>query len=126
MRVRPQLDLLLSVIHRYTWLITDDRLEYEIDEDADTLYVVGELTFADDSRLSFSEGVLPGVRRYRYYYGTAEGTLIFRYDNAPHHPQLASFPHHKHEPMGVAEAEERRLNEILVEVEDLILTVEDQ
>jgi hypothetical protein len=101
-------------------------MEYELDEDADTLYVVGRLTFADGSILGFSEAVLPGERRYRYHYGAADGTLIFRYDNAPHHPYLASFPYHKHEPAGLAEAGERRLNEILVEVEDVILALKGE
>ena len=33
---------------------------------------------------------------YVYHYQKANGTLVFRYDNTPHHPGIASFPHHKH------------------------------
>ncbi len=33
---------------------------------------------------------------YRYHYQTAEGELIRRWDNAPHHPDVETFPHHVH------------------------------
>jgi len=34
---------------------------------------------------------------YAYHYQTPDGIMIFRYDNTPHFPNLATFPHHKHE-----------------------------
>ena len=33
---------------------------------------------------------------YSYYWLTAGNELIIGWDCAPHHPQLESFPHHKH------------------------------
>ncbi len=33
---------------------------------------------------------------YRYHFQDKQNNLIFRYDNAPHFPNLDSFPHHKH------------------------------
>lgn len=33
---------------------------------------------------------------YRYHWQAATGTAFVRYDNAPHHPELETFPHHKH------------------------------
>ena len=33
---------------------------------------------------------------YSYFWLTAENRLKIGWDNAPHHMQLASFPHHKH------------------------------
>lgn len=33
---------------------------------------------------------------YRYHLQIAGNELAFRYDNAPHFPDLPSFPHHKH------------------------------
>jgi hypothetical protein len=35
---------------------------------------------------------------YRYHCQDAHRTLAFRYDDTPHFPDLASFPHHKHLP----------------------------
>ena len=34
--------------------------------------------------------------KYRYHFEDDEGRLLFRYDNAPHHRGLETFPHHKH------------------------------
>ena len=33
---------------------------------------------------------------YRIHVQRSDGTLLFRYDNARHHPELDTFPHHKH------------------------------
>lgn len=33
---------------------------------------------------------------YRYHLQMLGNGLVFRYDNAPHFPDLPSFPHHKH------------------------------
>jgi len=36
------------------------------------------------------------LRRYSYYWLTADDELEIGWDNAPHHVQLENFPHHKH------------------------------
>ena len=33
---------------------------------------------------------------YNYMLLTADESPLFSYDNSPHHPRLATFPHHKH------------------------------
>ena len=33
---------------------------------------------------------------YMYMLSAAEGSPIFSCDNAPHHPEVGTFPHHKH------------------------------
>ncbi len=35
--------------------------------------------------------------KYSFHWQHADGHLIRRWDNAPHHPEIASFPHHVHE-----------------------------
>jgi hypothetical protein len=60
----------------------------------------GDLYFADGSRLHFRELVeiqANVVRQmYSYHYQRADDSLIFRYDDTPHHSGLPNFPHHKH------------------------------
>jgi hypothetical protein len=34
--------------------------------------------------------------KYAYHYLDPDGRIVFRYDNEPHYPALATFPHHKH------------------------------
>jgi hypothetical protein len=59
------------------------------------------LRFADNSLLEISESIqiigstLQWIS-YRYHYQKATGELIFRYDNAPHHPETKTHPEHKH------------------------------
>jgi len=51
-----------------------------------------------------------------------DGKMIFRYDNAPHH-EVSTFPHHKHLPEGVKESKEKRITEVLKEIEMLVLKI---
>jgi hypothetical protein len=48
--------------------------------------------------------------------------LIFRYNNAPHHPEIATHPHHKH--IGpenrLAPADQPSLGQIFTEIEGLL------
>ena len=60
------------------------------------------LTLSDDSQIEFSEYVQRSpegeirVVTYSYHWANASGNLIQRWDNTPHHPDLAGFPHHIH------------------------------
>jgi hypothetical protein len=59
------------------------------------------------------------VRVHYAYTYIREGERVFRYDNAPHHPDIATHPHHKH--IGaedrVAPADQPSLSQVLDEVE---------
>ena len=65
--------------------------------DGETLRLILHLN--DGSNLRVAEQWSGTVRkRYSYYWLTAENQLRIGWDNAPHHSQLANFPHHKHVP----------------------------
>ena len=55
---------------------------------------------------------------YAYTY-IRSGRQIFRYDNAPHHPEIKTHPHHKHieEKDRPSTAEEPTLLQILNEIQ---------
>ncbi len=63
---------------------------------------------------------------YTYHYQDGEGRLIFRYDNAPHHPEVSTHPHHKHiaNPKTQVESIESvlppHLNEVLQEIDQFL------
>ncbi|MCA6562022.1 MAG: hypothetical protein IM516_05895 [Pseudanabaena sp. M158S2SP1A06QC] len=42
--------------------------------------------------------------------------MIFRYDNAPHHAEVSTFPHHKHEGDDIKESPEIILCQVLLEI----------
>jgi hypothetical protein len=48
--------------------------------------------------------------------------MIFRYDNAPHHREIITFPHHKHLDLRIQPSKEIGLAEVLSEIENIILT----
>jgi hypothetical protein len=66
-------------------------------------HIRARLTLLDSSQLEFSEYVQrqpDGSMRivtYSYNRTRASGELIRRWDNTPHYPQLAGYPHHIHD-----------------------------
>jgi len=61
-------------------------------------YIKGMVTFTNGSQLHIKEFINSKLRKisYAYHYQDKNGVLIFRYDNAPHHAEIKTFPHHKH------------------------------
>ncbi|MBI5651084.1 MAG: hypothetical protein HZC40_11675 [Chloroflexi bacterium] len=59
------------------------------------------------------------VRVHYAYTNLRNERRVFRYDNAPHHPEISTHPHHKH--LGAQErlapTDQPTLNQILVEIE---------
>ena len=81
--------------------------------------IEGVVYFAEDARLEFSELVVlekrhPTKQEYRYQF-VQGGVAIFRYDNASHHEQIATHPHHKHVGAKVLPAFEPEFQQVLDE-----------
>ena len=92
----------------------------------DTAYLRGRVTFVDGSQLALFEHLAIQVGQvvvtdYRYHYMSAAKVLIFRYDNAPHHPSLPTAPHHKHTPGGVEAADKPEVADVLSEIVTVII-----
>lgn len=82
-------------------------------------YIGGSIRFENGHSLDFVEVKDANVAsklRYRYHYMDKAQALIFRYDNAPHHRGLSTFPHHKHTPGEVRASSEPDLYAILLEI----------
>jgi hypothetical protein len=91
--------------------------------------IEGRLKFHDGSLLDFDEVILLRNEqlvklRYAYHYQNESGEVIFRYDNAPHYPNIFTYPHHKHVASAVEPAQVPDLSEILHEIEQLIFNAE--
>ncbi|MFP4395209.1 MAG: DUF6516 family protein [Anaerolineales bacterium] len=83
------------------------------------------LRFYDGSRLQVVEKLVVETytifkSRYAYHYQDADNSTIFRYDNAPHHPEINTFPHHKHSKDDILPAQAPDLSEVLHEIDELI------
>ena len=65
---------------------------------------------------------LDGSRKYSYHWQDAQGNCIIRWDNAPHHQAITSFPFHKHlgEQETITESPPVNLNSVLENISQLI------
>ncbi len=57
---------------------------------------------------------------YRYHFQNESSELIFRYDNAPHFPDLPTFPNHKHLPNGVEAFDRPNVADVIKEAGKMI------
>jgi hypothetical protein len=73
---------------------------------------------ADGSTLHVNESSLIGKNKYSYHWQDTQNKLVVRWDNAPHHPHLASFPHHRHEGGTVYESPRVSIDEVLLEIQN--------
>ena len=83
--------------------------------------LLGKLLFVDGSMLEFMEYLQEENRlKYRFHLMDKEGNMVLRYDNAPHHKDVSSFPHHKHIPGNISESVDKGIMDVLDEIEILI------
>lgn len=61
-----------------------------------------------------------GVTKYRYQLLDGSGTFIARWDNAPHHNELKTFPHHFHSSSEIGEFHYISLIDILNDIKKFL------
>ena len=72
-----------------------DILEYIEEETIEFIRLKAELN--DGSILHIRESLALGKSKYSYHWQKADGKLILRWDNAPHHRDISTFPYHLHD-----------------------------
>ncbi len=107
-------------------VILSSSIQRHFGPDSKTVYVKGSIVFIDSSVLELaifaaesSNTVI--IDKYRFHYMSNQGEMLFRYDNAPHHPETLSYPHHKHIKNFVISSHLPNLKEILNEISAIIL-----
>ena len=94
-----------------------------------TAVVECRLRYWDGSMLRISEKLVEETVRLRkdeyvYHYQAQDGSLIFRYDNVPHYPDVSTHPHYKHVGVGAGErveaAQPPQLTDVLREIDALL------
>jgi menaquinone-dependent protoporphyrinogen IX oxidase len=101
--------------------VLSSAIEKYLSTDGQSVYVKGIIRFIDSSNLDIATFALVcagrlTVDKYRFHYMDKKRRMVFRYDNAPHHPELESHPHHKHTPSGVVPANMPTIERILEEI----------
>lgn len=110
-------------IENYRHIINDFFIEEKAYSE-DKGFICGQITFIDLSILQYGEVkhvFYPGKIKYRYHYMNQNRELIFRYDNAKHHPEITTFPHHKHTINKVTDSKEVNISNVLEEIQNMIL-----
>jgi len=104
-------------------LIIDKTVDFK-EFSSDEGMIRGQLLFLGGYVLTFMEYIQIGKVRpkYRFNLSGSKGDMIFRYDNAAHHREIPTYPHHKHERTKITQSKEIGLVEVLSEIEDLILS----
>ncbi|HDQ00470.1 MAG TPA: hypothetical protein ENN22_14990 [bacterium] len=57
---------------------------------------------------------------YSYHWQDSTGKLLLRWDNAPHHPHITTFPHHFHSGNQIKATYRVTIKEVLEEIEKFL------
>ena len=126
MQVKDYFSEIQNLLRRFAFIENVD-IEYEIK--SKTVGIIhGTIGMVDGSTLQFLE--LINIKeeeitrpKYRFHFMDSSDKMVFRYDNAPHHSEVATHPHHKHirgeeKPK---QSEEIGLRDVLSEIEGMIV-----
>ncbi len=102
------------------WFSVEQHVNYDFDISLGIFFAEGRIVFFNGNRLEFKHSVTPDRIRYSYQYMRCDDVLLFRYDNVPHHPEIRTFPHHKHLPDKILEGRHVDLKDV---VEEIIATI---
>ncbi len=107
-------------------VILSSNIQKHFGPDKATVYFKSTLLFIDSSILEIAVFAnkshnAVSIDKYRFHYMDKYGRMLFRYDNAPHHPGLPSFPDHKHTENNVLASLQPTLKGILNEISAIIL-----
>lgn len=112
----------LTQIHA---IIASSRLTYEERTPTEGIVFV-VLYFIDSSELHIREyiiidqGIL-NIVTYRLHWQDIQKELISRWDNAPHHRNIKTFPDHKHTKTSILDSSPQNILSVLMEIENSIL-----
>lgn len=97
-------------------IFVDYSVTYKLDEDAGTLKIWINATFQGGTKFSgfeFLVSTLDSPVKNKYRYNFIISDKVIRWDNAPHHPAIKTFPHHLHIDSKVLESQEPTLKYVL-------------
>lgn len=85
-------------------------------QDEDFYYLKIRSQIIDSSILYIKIYLSDKEYNYSFHWQKEAGELIVRWDNAPHHLHLKTFPHHRHSSQNITESFNITLSDILKEI----------
>jgi hypothetical protein len=76
--------------------IVDNYIVRDFKSFKDGFYISIAVKLIDNSDLYISEYIDEFERNYSYHWQDFDKTLRIRFDNAPYHRSISTYPHHKH------------------------------
>jgi len=94
------------------WLIKKKTVEFNLVSEEMGI-VKGKIVFVNNYALDFRELVSEEHTDYRFHFMNGNNRLIKRWDSAPHHKEITTFPFHLHTPESVLECNKVNLIEVI-------------
>lgn len=111
-----------------TWAESVRVIRYDVLEtDAEKILIYRiQVTFFDGGLLEMRERIVESesgyseTTTYSFHWQNKDGSLVKRWDNAPHHPELDNFPYHIHEDdeANVVSGKPANALEVLAEIDE--------
>jgi len=79
--------------------------------------LIGTAYLSDGSIFHFRERY-SNRKLIKYSYHLMKGDKIMRWDNVPHHKEISTYPHHKHENDQVIESPDMDIEKVLKAIEE--------
>lgn len=107
-------------------IILSSDIQKHFGPDDHTAYIKGTFLFVNSSILEIAifaneHRNTVNIDKYRFHYMDKHRHMVFRYDNAPHHPEISNFPHHKHLPHIVVSSDAPALKDLIDEISAIII-----
>ena len=105
---------ILQLLDQLDWIET-----YEVEDYRQWnggFYYRLKIRFQNQAALFVREYVDESERSYAFHWQDENEKMIMRWDNAPHHSHLFTYPHHKHTQEGISESTAITLAEVLDEI----------
>ncbi len=113
-----------------------DRLKKTVNDFPDLIAAIEDIEFFEKEAISkfkaklrlFNGSILWAreiwrhdiLEAYSYYWLRPDKTVIMGWDNAPHHPNIETFPHHKHIKEAVEPSSQCELRAVLFYIADFL------
>lgn len=102
---------ILRLLDQENWITGYEVQDYK--QWASGFYYRLKIQFENRSVLFVREYVDEKERSYAFHWQDEDNQMIVRWDNAPHHQHILTFPHHKHTPEGIFENSEIALLDVI-------------
>ncbi len=102
-----------KIVNEYSDLIESVE-SFSFSEEEKVSQLKAKLRLFDGTILWIREVRIKGnLEAYSYYWLNSDEKLIIGWDNAPHHKDIASFPHHRHVGSRIESSQERNFKDAL-------------